>query len=647
MTTQTYSSELTEAELTLLGFMISSNKLLTDILVVDDMPDNLHLLAAMLNDQGYKVRKAINGELALKAIEKAPPHLILLDINMPQMNGYEVCEKLKSNPLTSQIPVIFISALNESIDKIKAFSVGGADYISKPFQLAEVLVRIHHQLSLCSLQKQLLAQNILFQQEIQERQQIEEQLRASEERWQLVIKGNNDGIWDLNLKTNEVFRSPKWMEIWGYEESEINAQQDEWVRRIHPDDFDRVMQERQDYLNRKIPYYSLEYRLKCKDGSYKWLLARAQAVWDEAGNPVRMVGSSTDITERKQAEETLRQSETREREKATQLQLALEQLKLTQAKLIQTEKMSSLGQMVAGIAHEINNPVSFIYGNIALIRQYFHDLIILVELYQETYPNPTAKIEDLALAIDLDFIRADWQKLMSSMEIGSERIREIVLSLRNFSRLDESSLKLVDIHEGIDSTLVLLQHSFKAVGKSAEIQVIKEYGNLPKVRCYASQLNQVFMNLLSNAIDALSSKSSPRKITISTSVLTGDKGDGEMAKSLDMGEMRETNNSFHARSAVQQTTNNQLPITNYPLPLPQYVVIKIADNGSGIKKEVLPQIFDPFFTTKPVGSGTGLGLSISYQIVVEKHKGELTCVSTLGERTEFIVKIPIVDECVT
>ncbi|HEY9711083.1 MAG TPA: ATP-binding protein, partial [Oculatellaceae cyanobacterium] len=256
----------------------------------------------------------------------------------------------------------------------------------------------------------------------------------------------------------------------------------------------------------------------------------------------------------------------------------------------------------------INNPVSFIQGNLTPARDYFQDLLRLIELYQQTYPNPTSEIQQLASEIDLDFLVEDWSKLMDSMQVGAERIEDIVRSLRSFSRLDESELKPVDIHEGIDNTLLILQHRLTARGHRPEIKVIKDYGQLPKVTCYASQLNQVFMNLLSNAIDALETQQTPpRVITISTTVVSG---------------------QWSVVSGAEQQATD-------------FVVIRIADNGAGISEEVYQKIFDPFFTTKPVGSGTGLGLSISHQIVVEKHRGQLSCVSAPGQGTEMIVKIPV------
>ena len=349
-------------------------------------------------------------------------------------------------------------------------------------------------------------------------------------------------------------------------------------------------------------------------GSRQWKAAETKLVV-EIGNQLGVALQQAELLAQIQKQsEALRQSSQREREKAQELELTLDELRRTQAQLIHTEKMSSLGQMVAGVAHEINNPLSFIQGNLTPAREYFQDLLKLIKLYQQTYPNSTPEIQQLASLIDLDFLVEDWPKLMDSMHGGTQRIEEIVRSLKSFSRLDESELKPVDIHEGIENTLFILQHRLRSQGGGPAIKVIKDYSQLPLVSCYASQLNQVFMNLLSNAIDAIETQPSPRVITIRTSLGTGDWG-------LGTGNWEEESQSL--------------------IPNSQYVVIQIADNGSGISEEVLHKIFDPFFTTKPVGSGTGLGLSISHQIVVEKHGGQLSCVSAPGEGTKMIVKIPV------
>jgi signal transduction histidine kinase len=432
-----------------------------NLLVVDDTPDNLRLLSTMLSDKGYKVRAVINGEMALKAARSTPPDLILLDITMPQMNGYEVCQHLKADGKTSGIPVIFLSALDQVLDKVTAFAVGGVDYITKPFHLEEVLARIENQLTIQRLQKKL---------------------------------------------------------------HEQNAQ--------------------------------------------------------------------------------LQESEALEREKSRQLEQALKQLQQAQAQLIQSEKMSSLGNVVAGVAHEINNPISFIKGNLRPVTEYTQDLLKLVQLYEEGLPNPTQAIQEQLEAMDLAFLRNDLPKLIASMSLGSDRIGEIVQSLRNFSRLDEADLKAVDIHEGLESTLMILQHRLKDEVGQTIIKVVKEYEKLPKIECYAGQMNQVFMNVLSNAIDAL-----------------------QLQKSW----------------AKEADNNSPIPtITICTKLLPDFKVgIYITDNGPGIIEEIQPRIFDPFFTTKEVGQGKGLGLSISYAIVVDEHGGQLSCLSVPAQGATLAIEIPI------
>ncbi|WP_392535934.1 sensor histidine kinase [Nostoc sp. C117] len=272
-------------------------------------------------------------------------------------------------------------------------------------------------------------------------------------------------------------------------------------------------------------------------------------------------------------------------------------------RLIQNEKMAALGQLVAGIAHEINNPVNFIAGNLVHAIEYSQDLLSLIRLYQQCYPEPTAEIKTAIAQIELDFLTTDLPNLLSSMKVGTKRIEEIIVSLRNFSRLDESEKKLVDIHEGIDSTLLILQSRLKNHQLPKSIDLIKEYGNLPLVECYAGLLNQVFMNILANAIDAVE-------------------------ESLVTSHPSLVKNQGQIRIRTEISDDKQ-------------VMIRIADNGSGISESLQKRLFDPFFTTKPIGKGTGLGLSISYQIVVEKHSGQLQCISVLGEGTEFIIKIPV------
>jgi two-component system, NtrC family, sensor kinase len=287
-----------------------------------------------------------------------------------------------------------------------------------------------------------------------------------------------------------------------------------------------------------------------------------------------------------------------------QLSQALHHLKQTQSQLVQSEKMSSLGQMVAGIAHEINNPVTFIHGNLSHIEDYSQDLFDLVECYQQEYPNPSPHLQNKITDVNLDFLSQDFPKVLASMKIGTERLRELVLSLRKFSRLDEAERKPVDIHEGIESALFLVQHRLFTSAGQPGIQIIKEYGELPPFECYPGQLNQVFLHIINNAIDA-----------------------------LERNKEKETVNDYLPQIIptikIKTTLQN-----NYQ------VIIGIIDNGIGIADSVKPRIFDPFFTTKPVGKGRGLGLSIAHQIVVKQHGGELECVSQPNIGTEMIIKLP-------
>ncbi|MDZ8029482.1 MAG: PAS domain S-box protein [Nostoc sp. DedSLP04] len=327
-------------------------------------------------------------------------------------------------------------------------------------------------------------------------------------------------------------------------------------------------------------------------------------------------------------------------DKAQQLEAALLELQQTQAQLIQTEKMSSLGQLVAGIAHEINNPVNFIYGNISHASEYTKDLLHLVELYQQNYYPPTPEIDRQINTIDLEFLKQDLPKILESMKMGSERIRQIVLSLRNFSRLDEDGTKAVDIHEGMDSTLLLLQNRLKAKPGHPEIQVIRDYGNLPPVVCHAGQMNQVFMNVLTNAIDALEESYSAGSRSAYVNSHTLQKGVRVASPRVAL--MSLVNNTEQRTHDQGQMTSLQIHIRS--LIQEDYVIIRVADNGPGMSEEVRKRLFDPFFTTKPVGKGTGMGLSISYQIVVQKHGGKIHCISAPGEGAEFVVMIPLKQE---
>ena len=329
-------------------------------------------------------------------------------------------------------------------------------------------------------------------------------------------------------------------------------------------------------------------------------------IFDSNGELSQFIAIESDITTRKQYELQLKQQ-------TEELEKTLSELKRTQVQLVQSEKMSSLGQLVAGIAHEINNPVNFIYGNLSYVKEYTEDLLAAIDIYQTYYPETPPEVLEKIDLDEIEFLQADLTKLLQSMRVGADRIREIVLSLRTFSRLDEAEVKEVDIHDGIESTLTILQNRFK--GNSVRvagteyqrpaIEVVKDYGKLPLVECYSGPLNQVFMNILANSIDAIDERDRTRTPE----------------------EMARNPSTIRIVSEVDDAAER--------------VVIRIIDNGSGIPEEIQSRIFDPFFTTKDIGKGTGLGMSISYQIVTEKHQGSLKCISQLGVGTEFIIEIPI------
>ncbi|WP_414529279.1 sensor histidine kinase [Nodularia chucula] len=424
------------------------------ILIVDDHPANLSVLSDALDEAGWEVWVAKSGKVALERVKYALPHLILLDVMMPEMDGFETCRRLKANPDTREVPVIFMTALSDTANKVAGFEAGAVDYITKPFQQAEVLSRVKLHLQLSDLSRKLEDKNHL----------LEEKL----------IEVNN----------------------------------------------------------------------------------------------------------------------------------ANKQLQKIQLKLIQSEKLSSIGQMVAGITHEINNPVNFIYGNLLHANEYTQELLEILHLYQEEYPNPSEQIKAHLEEADLHFLKDDLLKLFESMNMGAKRIHEIIKSMRVFSRMDELNMKGVNIHEGIDSTLTILNYRLKPKPRHPGIEVIKNYGELPLVECYAGKVNQVFMNILVNAIDALEESNQER--------------------------------SWEEIAAKP----SRIEITTQKVG-DDWVAIHIADNGPGMSEAVQEKLFKSFFTTKPPGKGTGLGLSISQQIIVEQHGGNIYCQSTPNTGTEFVIKIPI------
>lgn len=435
-----------------------------------------------------------------------------------------------------------------------------------------------------------------------------QELKTKEAKLQEAQKLAHLGNWEFDLEGDKLTWSEEVFRIFGLDPKLPEPTILEHRKQIHPDDL-QLWLERVEEISQLGNPREYEMRILRPDGAVRYIYVKAQAIFD-GGKVIKLFGTIQDITDRKLAEDALRQSEGQLREKATQLEVTLSELRSTQTQLIQTEKMSSLGLLVAGVAHEINNPINFIYGNVMHASEYSSDLLGLIKLYQESYPDPTPEIVATTEDIELAFIQEDLPKILQSMQVGVDRVRNIVLSLRNFSRLDEAEMKQVDIHSGIDSTLLILQHRLKKDALGNAIEVVKEYGQLPKVNCYASGLNQVFMNILSNAIDAVELRVGLEEITASLE------------------------NPLSPRFERKILIRTEVCDKNW-------VRISIANNGAGMTEEVRSRVFDPFFTTKAVGKGTGLGLSISYQIVVEKHGGKLMCISAPGQGAEFVIEIPV------
>ncbi|MDP5339564.1 MAG: response regulator [Nodularia sp. (in: cyanobacteria)] len=413
-----------------------------DILIVDDKLENIKFLSEFLCKNNYQVRKAINGQAALTSVNSLPPDLILLDINMPGMGGYEVCQHLKNNPETSAIPVIFLSAGNEINDKILAFEAGGIDYITKPFNLEEILVRVQTQLKVQQLQANLRARN-------------------------------------------------------------------------------------------------------------------------------------------------------------QEIQSMLLELQKTEAALIQKEKLVNASQITAGISHEINNPLSFIVGNLKPASEYSENLITLIALYQNAFPDATPEIINFIQDIDLDFLITDFRRIINSINTGTKRIRSVINAMHIFSRVDESGIKPINIQDSMESVLTILRYQLVLNNGAVNISVVKNYEDTPKLLGQANLLNQALLSILQNAIQALESKV--------TSVI---------------------DSSFNPTIWLNISTTEQ-----------QQIRISIKDNGIGVAPENQSHLFEPFFTTKQPGKGVGLGLFTSYQIITEFHQGTLTYHDCPEGGSEFIIDI--------
>jgi signal transduction histidine kinase len=410
------------------------------VLIVDDTPANLDVIREALEQAGFEVAIATSGERALQQVQRELPDVILMDVMMPGIDGFETCQQLKANSQTAAIPVIFMTALTEVDHKVRALAMGAVDYVTKPFQTQEVIARVRTHLQLYRFTQQL-------------------EVRVAE---------------------------------------------------------------------------------------------------------------------------------------------ATQELRTAHLQVVQSDKMSTLGNLIAGVAHEINNPISFLNGSIEHANQYVRGILQHLQLYQQAYPQPGETIQNHAESIELEFVIADVGKILQSMATATDRITQLSESLRTFARADNTFMP-ADLQAGLASTLLLLKYRLMANEYRAEIKVQQDYAALPLVPCALGQLNQVFMNILANAIDAIDENSQ------------------------------------------QQPKNAERPwqITIRTWVEANWVKIAIADNGPGMPAAVQAQIFDHLFTTKPVGKGTGLGLAIARQIVETAHHGQLSVESILGEGTEFIIALPL------
>ena len=544
------------------------------ILIVDDTPANVGLLVDYLEDNGFRIVVAQDGAEGLKRAEFARPDLILLDVMMPGMDGFETCRRLKAQENTRDVPVIFMTALTEAGEKVNAFGVGAVDYVTKPFQIEEVLARVQTHLALRSMRRQLERQNTQLQQEVSVRLQAERALRLTQfsvdhATFAVVWIAPDGRISYANEAACGLLRYTRaeMLEL-AMADIEIGVTPENWAHNW------AYIKERRHYTN--------ETRVRIKGGVV--LPLEATVNYLEFDGREYAIAYVRDVSERRRAEQTLNES-------YQQLKDSNRKLEEMYQQLLQSEKLASIGQLAAGVAHEINNPIAFVHANLGTLQEYVSGLMLLIAMYERTeplleaHPDTLAQLDRLRRQIKLAHVREDLKDLLAESQDGVQRVRRIVQDLKDFSRVGEVERQKFDLHAGMDSTLNIVKHELK---QKAEVE--KRYGELPAIEGVPAQINQVFLNLLVNAVQAIEGEEG--RIVIRTA----HEGD--------------------------------------------WVWVEVEDSGRGMPADIMTRIFEPFFTTKPVGMGTGLGLSLSYGIVT-RHGGRIDVTSEVGKGSAFRVWLPV------
>ncbi|HTY21504.1 MAG TPA: response regulator [Desulfomonilaceae bacterium] len=679
-----------------------------DILVVDDTMENLDVLVSMLSEYGYNVRPAPSGEIALMAARSIPPDLILLDIKMPDMDGYEVCRVLKDDERTSDIPIIFLTVLDEATEKVKAFAAGAVDYITKPFQGEEVTARVKIHLRLRNMRQRLQEQNAQLEREIAEKEKAEAALRGSEERFELALKGADLGLWDYNLKTGEAFINDRRAEMVGYSVDELEPHVSSWGKLVHPDDMDRVVNAFNAHVEGRTPLYQSEHRLRHKSGEYIWVLSRAKVMeWDKQGYAVRMVGISRDITDQKRAEEELRTArnelERRVEERTTELRDTNEKLLVEMAEHKQSEEaLRESEQRFRALAEGaplgivvIKEGGAFQYINPKFKEMFGYALEDVPngrEWFRRAYPNTEyrhnvistwiddariAKIGQVRPRIFTVTCRDGTEKIVSFIPLSLPSGEEMVTceDITEKRRAEELAIRTERL-KAIGDLAGGVAHNFNnllqmVVGGLDLALVDLEMGSLFEVKKTVEELLQISrsgtetVRRLQSFAQIRGEIQSPEREVFDLSKTveqaaemtrpfwkTGPDKEGiSVALNLELAARCFVNAK---ESEILEVLVNLVKNASEALPKGgeirirtffqgDQVMLQVADNGVGIRREHLKKVFEPFWSTKGASIGTGMGLAVSHGII-SRHGGTISVESEDGKGTTFTVTLPLAKE---